>query len=234
MPRPQPRPASATAWLPGRRSSPAQSREMARSRRRLATADASERQRLRDELEQVTVSRLHRVISHLAADEGAPSDPASMAVARAQAHLRRAVDDLDAWAEGILPAPLEEGIGTALAELGAASPVPITVELPCDGRLQHVPRRVQEGLYFVAAEAIANAVKHARASVLRVSLRVDTAARLTVADDGTGGADATLGRGLDSMRERAAEVGGDVVITSPPGCGTTVRMTVPLTGAQAR
>ena len=192
-------------------------------------------QRLRDELEQVTVSRLHLVLTHLAAEQGAPSDPVFAAVGRARTQLRRALHDLDAWADGILPAPLEEGIGAALAELGAASPVPVTVELPRDGRLpENIPIRVQEGLYFVAAEAIANAMKHAGASVLRVSLRVDTAARLTVADDGAGGAGAACGRGLDSMRERAAEVGGGVVVTSPPGRGTTVRMTVPLTGVQAR
>ncbi len=83
--------------------------------------------------------------------------------------------------------------------------------------------------YFVVAEALANARKHAQAT--RISVRAWEAAgdRLVVEvlDDGIGGADPELGSGLAGLRKRVAAIDGTLVVTSPAGGPTTVRAELP-------
>jgi len=83
-------------------------------------------------------------------------------------------------------------------------------------------------VYYVVSEALANAAKHARASVVRVDVGLhDETLRLLVQDDGTGGADPARGSGLIGLSDRVAAVGGRIEITSPPGSGTTLVVTIP-------
>jgi signal transduction histidine kinase len=91
----------------------------------------------------------------------------------------------------------------------------------------------EEALYGIAQEALNNALKHARASQVVLSIRVDAeSAVLEVNDDGQGFDLAHVvdkgGLGLTSMRERAEEIGGLLMVHSVPDEGTLVRVTVPL------
>jgi signal transduction histidine kinase len=92
------------------------------------------------------------------------------------------------------------------------------------GRL---PDRVELGAYYIVSEALANVAKHANAEMVMVSVE---AARgvlsLSVRDDGVGGADPD-GSGLTGLRERAEALGGTLMLTSPPGRGTSVDVRLP-------
>ena len=99
-----------------------------------------------------------------------------------------------------------------------------------DARL---PQPVEVAAYYVVAEALTNAAKHARASVVRVDVgATDDALRLLVRDDGVGGADPSRGSGLIGLSDRVAAVGGRIEITSPPGGGTSLLVTIPVAQAQ--
>jgi signal transduction histidine kinase len=88
---------------------------------------------------------------------------------------------------------------------------------------------VEIAVYYVAAEALANCAKHARASVVRISARVSPdLLYLSIDDDGIGGADRTKGSGLVGLIDRIEAFGGTVKITSPEGRGTTLEIRMPL------
>lgn len=95
-----------------------------------------------------------------------------------------------------------------------------------DGRL---PEHVELASYYVVAEAVTNAAKHARATAVTVT--VEAVLRLEVSDDGTGGGDFTRGTGLLGLRDRVEALGGRILLHSTYGAGTTLRMKVPLTAA---
>jgi signal transduction histidine kinase len=97
----------------------------------------------------------------------------------------------------------------------------------------HLPGPIEEALYRIAQETLNNALKHARAQTITLSLhRGESAAILEITDDGAGFDPANAGRrggfGLRGMGERVARVGGTVTIQSAPSQGTTVRVEVPL------
>jgi signal transduction histidine kinase len=89
---------------------------------------------------------------------------------------------------------------------------------------------VEAAAYRIASEAVANALRHGCGTSAQVTATVvDGAVRLEVVDDGSGfGADVTAGVGLRSMHDRAAEVGGELLVDSAPGAGTAVRAVLPL------
>jgi signal transduction histidine kinase len=79
----------------------------------------------------------------------------------------------------------------------------------------------------VVAEVLANAALHARASVVRVRLELEDEVRLRIDDDGVGGAHPYPGSALAHLRDRAEALGGEFTIDSPPGGGTSVRVSIP-------
>jgi signal transduction histidine kinase len=138
-----------------------------------------------------------------------------------------AVDDLREVASGIHPTILTEGgLRPALARLARRSPVP--VELTVRG-LDRVPEAIEVCVYYVVSEAITNALKHARATVVTVELDMDgSGVHLLVRDDGVGGADVRAGSGLIGMSDRLAALGGVVEVWSPANQGTRLEVRVPL------
>ena len=81
----------------------------------------------------------------------------------------------------------------------------------------------------MVSEALTNAAKHASASRVEVDVGVaDEVLRLLVRDDGVGGADPSRGSGLLGLSDRVDAIGGTIEITSPPGRGTTLLVTIPL------
>jgi signal transduction histidine kinase len=104
----------------------------------------------------------------------------------------------------------------------------VRVELEVDAG-ERLPTPVEVAAYYVVSEALTNAAKHARATLLRVTVQNDGASlRLSVRDDGVGGADAGRGSGLIGLRDRVETVGGRMEITSPAGRGTSLLITIPL------
>ena len=140
--------------------------------------------------------------------------------------LQEALHELRELARGIHPAILTDG-GLTSALRTLAERTPITVSIVATER--RLPPAVETAAYFIVSEALANVVKHARAS--RVSVAVGADANhvvVDVEDDGVGGADAALGSGLRGLQDRVHALGGRLSVESGPGTpGTQVRAELP-------
>jgi signal transduction histidine kinase len=102
----------------------------------------------------------------------------------------------------------------------------VTFDLRTDGRL---PERAEVTTYFVISEVLTNAAKHSHASAVHVAVdRFDGEVRLSIDDDGVGGADPSRGSGLVGLRDRVEAIGGTLKVQSPPGEGTHVAVELPL------
>jgi len=140
--------------------------------------------------------------------------------------LTNALDELREYARGIHPAILAEcGLAPALKTLARRSPVPVWLDVRTAARL---PERVEVAAYYVVSEALTNAAKHANASTVRVDVEaVDGVVRLSVSDDGVGGADPARGSGLVGLRDRVEAVGGTLIVRSRSGVGTSLIAELP-------
>lgn len=159
----------------------------------------------------------------------APSDvdpEVATVLDQAVGELQLAVSELRELARGVHPAILtEEGLGAALESVAGRTPIPVEVASVPDGRL---PPEIEAAGYFVACEALANAVKHAEATGVTISAeRMDGQLVVEVADDGRGGAEIGAGSGLRGLADRVEAYGGRLEVTSPPGGGTRVRAELP-------
>jgi PAS domain S-box-containing protein len=151
------------------------------------------------------------------------------------AELDAVLDELREVSRGIHPAALVTGgLGPALNALARRAAVPVRLNVLVQERL---PEPIEIAAYYVVAEALTNAVKHAHASTIDV--RVDTAVagdgadelRVCVRDDGRGGADLSGGSGLVGLKDRVEALGGRLWVQSVPGAGTTVQAKLPLSPA---
>jgi signal transduction histidine kinase len=123
----------------------------------------------------------------------------------------------------VRPRALDEGLRAALRSIVRTSPVPIRVAVPA----RSLPDSLAATAYYVAAEAVANALKHASPTEMRIDVS-ETGEHLCVAvsDDGCGGARLVAGRGLAGLRDRVLASGGELFVESDGG-GTTVRAVLP-------
>ena len=136
----------------------------------------------------------------------------------------RAISDLRTIAAGVRPPRLDEGLAAALEDLARAAPVPVELETSCE----RLPPQVEAAAYFVACEAVTNAVKHASPSHVRVEANLANGGlRLVVADDGVGGAADESGTGLAGLFDRVEAEGGTLRVESPPGSGTRIEAEFP-------
>ena len=146
---------------------------------------------------------------------------------QAKAELADALEELRELARGIHPAILtDRGLLPALETLAGRASIPVDVATTLEERL---PASVEAAAYYIVAEAVTNASKHARAS--RVQVNVDhTNGRVLVevADDGVGGADQRRGSGLRGLRDRVEALGGELALESPAGAGTTLTARLPV------
>jgi signal transduction histidine kinase len=137
-----------------------------------------------------------------------------------------ATEELRELARGIHPAVLTElGLVPALRTLVRRAPLDVALESDSEDRC---PAAVEAAAYFLAAEALTNVARYARAAraAVRVSRRGGALA-IEIADDGAGGADPAAGSGLRGMADRLAALDGTLVVDSPPGGGTRVRGVIP-------
>jgi signal transduction histidine kinase len=141
--------------------------------------------------------------------------------------LVAAVEDLQEISRGIHPAILSKGgLGPALQALAHRSAIPVDLDLSADVRLEEP---IEVAAYFVASEALANAVKHSQASRVDVTLEQrDGRLLLSVRDDGVGGADAARGSGLVGLTDRVEALGGWIRVFSQPGKGTQIAVDLPV------
>jgi signal transduction histidine kinase len=157
------------------------------------------------------------------------SDPeaARDLVGGAHQELQRAVAELRNLARGIHPAVLtDRGLDAALSALAARSPVPVRLSVDLAGR--RPPASIEATAYFIVAEALTNAARHAGASVIEVRVRREgDTLRIEVEDDGAGGAEQKRGGGLAGLADRASPVEGRLVVDSPIGGPTVVTAELP-------
>ena len=212
--------------------------DLQRSRERLVTAREEERRRLRRDLHDGLGAQLAGltvqagVLRSLIARDPAAADELAVEL---RGELRTAIADIRRLVHGLRPPALDElGLVGALQReaerIGSDGTGPrIDVDVP--EQLPALPAAVEVAAYRIAQEALTNVVRHAAARVCTVRLAADAAElTLEVTDDGTGlPAVPTLGVGTSSMRERAAEVGGECVVAPAPDRGTRVVARLPLT-----
>jgi signal transduction histidine kinase len=209
--------------------------ELTASRARIvATADQA-RRRIERDLHDGAQQRLVSLALQLgAAQEAVPPElgELGMQLHRAVTEATGALDELRDLARGIHPAILAEGgLRPALKTLARRSPIPIDLDMEALGRL---PEHVEVSAYYVVSEAITNATKHAHATRVVVEVQAgDNVLRVAVRDDGAGGADFTRGTGLVGLKDRVEAIGGSILLDSPRGAGTTLRVELPLTAANA-
>jgi signal transduction histidine kinase len=198
------------------------------SRDRAVDSAEAERRRIERDLHDGAQQRLVALAMDLGmARAKLETDPAAATALVGEAHeeAKRALAELRDLARGIHPAVLaDRGLDAAISALAARSPVPVGVEV-ATGRL---PDPVESAAYFVVAEALTNAAKHAGAAeiAVRISRHRDLLI-VEVIDDGAGGADPAKGSGLRGLADRVAAVDGQLTVTSPPGGPTVIRAELP-------
>ena len=214
----------------------AQLDEMRQSRARLVEAADNERRRLERDLHDGAQQQLVTVLLSLQlakAEALQRSDPnTAHMLDQSIESLRQALDELRSLARGIHPTILlEAGVAPAIRTLAERCPIPVEVT----GDLDRLEPRLEAALYFVAAEAITNAVKHSRGHRVRVELRRRSGwASVDVSDDGVGGAEPSRGSGLVGLSDRVAAVGGRLSVESNQLQGTRLHAEVPCALANQR
>jgi signal transduction histidine kinase len=211
--------------------------DLRRSRERLVVAREDERRRLRRDLHDGLGPALAGMALGIAAAGRAAErgDPSAVGLLTGVQHdVEGLLSDVRRISHDLRPAALDElGLVDALRQRGeavtdASNGHPL-VKVDADG-IPQLPAAVEVAAYRIATEALTNTVRHADASLCTVTLIADGSLHLEVRDDGRGlPTEIPRGVGLDSMAERAAEVGGSCVIESAPGSGTTIRVELPLT-----
>jgi signal transduction histidine kinase len=124
----------------------------------------------------------------------------------------------------VRPARLDDGLSAALRDLARSAPFPVDV----DATGERVAASVEAAAYFVACEALTNAVKHGSPSKVAVrAVRENGTLLVSVSDDGVGGAVVRRGSGLAGLRDRVVAHGGTLEIVSPRGGGTRIEVAIP-------
>jgi signal transduction histidine kinase len=201
--------------------------EVEASRSRIVEAGYEERRRLERDLHDgaqqrlvslgVQVRRLQRTLPRGAA-------VLSPALDRVVEEIGGAITDLRQIAAGVRPARLDDGLSAALADLARSAPIPVEVDVPAE----RVQASVEAAAYFVACEALTNAVRYASASrVAMRAVRENGTLLVSITDDGIGGAVVRRGSGLAGLQDRVAAHGGTLAVVSPRGRGTRVEVAIP-------
>jgi signal transduction histidine kinase len=193
--------------------------EIAASRRRLVEVADHERQALQRAIDDGPARRLE-VVASLVGDAGLALEPSGPLLG---AEARAAIAELHELADGLRPAALEGGLAVALAALARRSALPVRVVAD----VPRLPDPIEAAAYFVVAESLANAAKHAGASACVVAAALaEGVLAVDVADDGSGGAD-PAGAGLRGLHDRVEALGGRFAVEPAAGGGTRVRAWLP-------
>ncbi|SNY57342.1 sensor histidine kinase [Paractinoplanes atraurantiacus] len=195
--------------------------ELTVSRAGVIDAVDAERRRIERDLHDGLQQRLVALGMLLGRARRSP-DRAAELLAQAHEDAQRAIDELREVAWRVYPSALEHGtLEDVLTMVAQRSPVPVRVTYDL---VERPPRPIETVLYFVACEAITNTAKHAGATVITV--RLSPGVRMVIGDDGAGGASLD-GSGLRGLADRVAALDGRFELDSPPGGGTTIRVSLP-------
>jgi signal transduction histidine kinase len=211
--------------------------ELTASRARVLAAGDDARRRIQRDLHDGAQQRLVSTVLALkqARQElGDATGPVVDLVDEALAHAEGASADLRELAHGILPGALSRGgLRAGIDALVSRVRLPVSVEVTTE----RLPAALEATAYFIFAEALTNAVRHARATSAQIAAFVDGGVlRLEVRDDGVGGARSNASHGssgLLGLRDRAAALNGELRIDSPPGEGTVIAAALPIPVSQA-
>jgi two-component system, NarL family, sensor kinase len=206
--------------------------DLQRSRERLVSAREEERRRLRRDLHDGLGPTLAGMVMQLGAADhliahGLPG--ADEALVEVKSAARAAVDDIRRLVYELRPPALDELglVGALERQADAFSPLDVRVESPAP--VGGLPAAVEVAAYRIAVEAMTNVARHAHARHCRVRLALDEMLVVEISDDGEGNAtDFRANVGLESMRERAAELGGTCTIERGPSGGTRVHARIPM------
>jgi signal transduction histidine kinase len=208
----------------------AQLDEVRASRSRIVEAADAERRRIERDLHDGAQQRLVALAMRLDQARGRAAGAGDI-IEAATDELLQAIREVRDLAHGLHPPILSErGLAAAVEALVERGSLPVQATIPAD----RLPDEVEAAAYFLIAESLTNAAKHAAASSVRVDATITAGTlRVTVADDGRGGADASRGSGLVGLVDRLAAIGGTVAVDSPPGGGTRLTAEIPLPRATA-
>jgi signal transduction histidine kinase len=208
---------------------------LTQSRARVIAAADEARRRLQRDVHDGAQQRLvHTIITlKLARAAAARGDGVGDLLAEALTNAEDANQQLRDVVRGILPPALaHSGLAAGVESLVADSSTPVVIEID----VPRLPTAVETTAYFAVAEAVTNAVKHARATRIHVTGAVSRDGgelAVTIRDDGIGGADASRGSGLTGLADRVESSGGSITVTSPPNHGTVVTVRMPVGVADA-
>ncbi|MGW0230291.1 CHASE3 domain-containing protein [Actinopolymorpha singaporensis] len=207
--------------------------DLAASRARVVAATDRARRRIERDLHDGAQQRLVSLLLDLRGIEAdIPESRVRAEVAEVATGLTEAVEELREVARGIHPAILSEaGLAPALKALARRSAVPVELGLGVKTRL---PQPIEVAAYYVVAEALTNAAKHAQASHVEVTMfEREGRVCVDVRDDGVGGAGSGDGSGLVGLADRVEALGGVLKVTSPAGRGTRIHAELPVSAGQA-
>ncbi|MEH6375225.1 sensor histidine kinase [Streptomyces sp. KLMMK] len=203
--------------------------EVAASRAGVVDAADAERRRIERDLHDGAQQRLVSMAVNLGLAKVTLKDlpdEARQVIDEAHREAKEAIAELGNLVRGLHPAVLEDrGLDAALSGIAERTPLPVGLTVDLADR----PAPTVEAVaYFVVSEALANVVKHARAT--RAGVRVERRGGIllvVVTDDGVGGADPAGGSGLAGLAKRVASVDGTFSISSPAGGPTVVTVELP-------
>jgi GAF domain-containing protein len=202
--------------------------ELLASRARIVAAGDEARRRIERDLHDGTQQRLIALgldLQRARADLPDDQRGARWALTRAEDDLDAILVDLRELSHGLHPPLLSRlGLGPSLQALARRSPIPVEVDVDLPER---PPESLETAVYYVVSEALTNAIKHSRASVITVRIASRDGLQVSIADDGIGGADASVGSGLTGLFDRVDALGGQFECDSPPQGGTKISVALP-------
>jgi signal transduction histidine kinase len=205
------------------------------SRKRIVTAGDEARRRLERNLHDGTQQRLIALgldLQRLRATVPAEQRALDLGLEQAERDLASVLEEVRELSHGLHPAQLARaGLGPPLRALALKAPIPVEIAVDVEPR---PPAEVETAVYYIVSEAVTNAIKHSRASVVTVVVeRTQDVVRAAIADDGVGGAAPEGGSGLTGLADRVEALGGRFALESPAGRGTRISIELPIAPAVA-
>lgn len=200
--------------------------ELLASRARIVAASDETRHRIERNLHDGVQQRLVSLGLEVRSAEAAiPQEALRKQMSSIGQEIANILAEVREISRGLHPALLSKGgLETALRTLGRRSAVPVKIDINLGRRL---PEPVEIAVYYIVSEALANASKHADASLVIVDLHEnDGSVWVSVHDDGVGGADLG-GSGLIGLKDRVESLGGSIQVDSPAGKGTSLLAILP-------
>jgi signal transduction histidine kinase len=202
--------------------------EVESSRARILAAAHAERRRIERDLHDGAQQRLVSIgleLRHAQHGLGrVPEAQTTHSLERAVSELGQAITELRELAQGLPPSQLDSGLEPAFKELAGRAPLQVDIR----STSERFDIALEATAYFIACEGLTNAIKHARASAVRVSAtRQHDNLVIRIADDGVGGASTRAGSGLRGLSDRVATHGGLLHIDSKHNSGTTLTAELP-------